>query len=87
MSVRVAVERDLAGIAERDVALAKSGLAAAALELASRMDDPENSATSVAGCARALAEALATLRALVPPVAEVDRVDELAARRTDRVTG
>lgn len=85
MSVRAAVERDLAEIAKRDKALAKSGLAASALELAERMDDPGNSATSVAGCARALAEALSTLRELLPPIAEKDALDELGARRSKRV--
>lgn len=87
MSVAAAVQRDLDAIAERDADLAASGLAASALALAARMDDSGNSATSIAACARALAEHLAALRALMPPVAESDAVDELASARAARVAG
>lgn len=84
-SVVGAVQRDLDAIAERDAALATSGLALSALALAARIDDDENSATSVAACARALAETLATLRDLVPPKTEADGVDVLAAQRAKRI--
>lgn len=84
VSVREAVQRDLDAIAERDSALAESGLAMSALALAAELDDFEVSATAKAACARALAEALGTLRELVPPAAEADALDELASRRADR---
>lgn len=84
LSVVAAVQRDLDAIADRDAALAVSGLACSALALARRVDDPENSATSVAACARALNETMATLRELVPPAAEADRVDDIAAARAKR---
>jgi hypothetical protein len=61
-----------------------SGLAASALALARELDTAENSATSKAMCARALAESLEKLRALAPPKQEADKLDELARRRARR---
>ncbi len=84
-SVAEAVRRDLDEIRLRDAALAESGLAMSALALATRIDDLDNSATSVAACARALAETLDRLRELVPPVAAKDGVDELASARAARI--
>lgn len=84
VSVQAAVERDLSTIATRDAGLAEGGIAAAALELARQLDDPDNSATSKAACSRALAEALAQLRGLVPPADAADRIDELSTRRAAR---
>lgn len=80
-----AVRRDLRQIAKRDPELAKSGLAASALALAAELDDPDNSATAKAACARALTETLDRLRELVPPAVEQDRLDELAAARAARI--
>ena len=85
VSVREAVQRDLDAIAERDADLASSGLALSALALAARMDDPDTSATATASCAKALLETLGRLHELVPAEQESDRLDELAARRTDRI--
>jgi hypothetical protein len=84
MSVVKSVEADLRDLAKRDKQLAKSGLAASALALAGEMDDPGNSATSKAMCARALAETFDRLRALAPAAQEKDRIDELSARRSAR---
>jgi hypothetical protein len=83
--VKAAVERDLNEIRNRDPALAKSGLAATALALATRIDDPANSATSISMCSRALRETLDRLRELAPEAAEQDRLDDLGARRTERL--
>lgn len=85
MSVVEAVRRDLAAIAERDAGLAECGLAASALALARELDSGENSATSKAACARALAEALDRLRELVPVAPESDALDELAKARARRI--
>jgi hypothetical protein len=46
-----------------------------------------NSATSKAMCAKELTATLRELRALAPPKAEEDRVDEIAKRRALRVGG
>lgn len=85
--VEEAVRRDLDAIAERDAALAGSGLAIAALALATRIDDLGNSATSVAACARALVEALDRLRELVPAESEADALDDLGRARASRLAG
>lgn len=85
LTVVEAVERDLKEIAALDSDLARSGHAAAALALARELDDPANSATSKSMCAKALNETLDKLRALAPPTKEADRVDDLAARRTERL--
>lgn len=84
MSVVAAVERDLAEIRKRDERLADSGLAASALSLAAEMDDATNSATSKSMCARALHDALDSLRALAPPAEEKDRLDDIAEQRAKR---
>jgi len=83
-TVREAVEADLAAIAKSEPALATSGLARLALALASRVDDTENSATSVSMCGRALADVLGQLRELTPPAKEADGIDELTRKREDR---
>lgn len=85
VSVVEATERDLAAIRRADPSLADSGLAALALALAARVDDPGNSATSVSMCGKTLADVLATLRGLVPEEVGVDGVDDLAARRDRRL--
>ena len=83
MSVLEAVEGDIAEIAKRDKALADSGLAAMAKQLARELD-ANNSATSKSMCARALMDALEKLRDLAPADDAKDRVDELGARRDKR---
>lgn len=84
LKVTDAVKRDLAQIAKRDKALARSGLAASALALAKALDEPKNSATSKSMCARSLKETLDRLRELAPPAKERDNVDDLSARRAAR---
>lgn len=84
MSVVEAVQRDLDALAERDPELARSAIGAMALSLAAQMDNPENSATSKAGCARALADTLVQLRQLATTEAQADVIDDLATRRAKR---
>lgn len=86
-TVADAVMRELARLAKRDEWLAESPLAASALALAVQMDDPGNSATSKANCARALNETLDRLRALAPPIDTRDSLDELGTRRAARLAG
>lgn len=80
MSVFEAVKRDLS---EYPPAVAKSALAASALELA-RLMDGNNSATSKAICAKALQDTLDRLRELSPPKEKADGVDDLNAQRVKR---
>lgn len=84
VTVRGAVESDLAELAKRDPHLPATALAASALELARQMDDPENSATAKSMCSRALTEVLDRLAAQAPAKAKGDRIDELAQRRASR---
>lgn len=86
-SVVAAVERDLAEIAKRDEALAESGVAMAALSLASDIDSGKTTATAKASCVRALAVAFEKLRAMLPDDPGGDQVDDLAARREARRQG
>lgn len=74
-----AVQREL-----EDLGVAGSGLGCSALRLASAMDDPD-STTSMAMCARELRETLVQVRALAASKRGPDRLDELAARREERL--
>lgn len=85
-SVVAGVKRDLADIARRDPALARSSLALSALALARELD-ADNSATSKSMCARALRETIDRLRELVPPDIEGDMVDDLAGRARLKLVG
>ena len=80
LTVVAAVERDLAGLAERAPALAESTLAATALALARSMDDPKVSATAKSHCATALQKVLGGLFEQAPEPDEDDEVDELKRR-------
>lgn len=87
MSVVAAVRRELKSLLGVDRGAAESALAAAALALAKRIDDPASSASAVASCSRALAEVLEPLRLKGMPEAPAesgDRLDELTARRQQR---
>jgi hypothetical protein len=75
------VEADLKALPSH---LARSGLAAAALSLARDLDSTETSATARAACARSLVGVQRELRALAPAREEVDKIDELRARREAR---
>lgn len=81
-----AVENDIAEIGRRAPALVKTGLAATALALAYELDHPGNSATSKSMCAKALNETTEKLIALAPAEAAKDGLDELAAKRTERLS-
>lgn len=84
MTVREAVERDLAEIRECDEKLADSSIAATALVMADQLDDPGTSATSKSMCAKALREAMDRLRDLTPPKPAGDSIDDLAKQREQR---
>lgn len=93
-TVAAALQRELDEIAKVDPDLATGTLAAAAMSLARRMDEPSTSAAGASQCARALREITAQLRALAgaianpepggPPVSGGDRLDDLAAARAKR---
>ena len=87
MSVVEAIRADLARLGKRDLALAEGGLAAAALALAERLDDPSDSATSKANCAKALLELMTRLEALAPTQVEKEGIDELRRKRQRRRAG
>lgn len=90
MRVENALKRELTSLRGVDRAAAESALAADALALARRIDDPETSASAVASCSRALAKVLGELRLQGMPQAPAaetgDRVDELASRRKARIS-
>lgn len=75
---------DLAWVAKRDKRLAESGMAAAALALAARIDDAGTHPTAVANCARELRDTMAAIRVLLPPEKVRDGVDDLQRRRSSR---
>jgi hypothetical protein len=79
------LERDLAAIAKRDEALALSTLAGVARRLAIELEHPYNSATSKASVAGELRETMDRLWAFAPAEKETDVVDDLRARRQERV--
>jgi len=79
-----AVRRDLAALKRRDKQLAEGALAQAALALAARIDDPDNSATSVSMCARELRDHMNRIWELAPAETRDNRVDDLSTRREQR---
>lgn len=78
------VEQDLERIRERDPELASSSMAAVALALAARIDDPGSSTTSISLAAGTLLGAMERLRELSPPAARSDSIDELNRVREKR---
>lgn len=82
-SVEKAVRGDLKRLGDDE--LASSGLAELALALAREVDKPGNSATSKSMCARVLNDALARLVELAPDDLEVSPLDEIRARREQRL--
>ncbi len=84
-----AVARDIAALGELGAELVSDATQATAAALAREIDDPDNSATSKATCARALGETMDRLRALVPaePPSETDPLDDLSDRRAARLAG
>jgi SpoVK/Ycf46/Vps4 family AAA+-type ATPase len=81
------VENVLRDIEKLGPEAAETGLAATALAVAQRLDDPGTSSTSVSMCSKSLIDVLRELRALAPPKIQEDRVDEIAQRRAYRVGG
>lgn len=84
-SVVEALGRELDALRRRAPDVADSSLAASALKLAERIDDPHNSATSVSMCQRAYAETFERLMALAPADDDHDQLDELTQRRAARI--
>lgn len=82
--VAASVRADLSRWERRLPGIGESGLAAMALSLAERMDDPHSSPTAVSNCARVLNETLDRIVALLPAEARLDAVDELISRRERR---
>jgi hypothetical protein len=84
-SVATAVEEDLDLIRSRDPRVADSAIAAAALRMGRELDDPFNSATSKAQCAKALHAHMDRLLELSPPGQEQKgRLHELKSVRATR---
>lgn len=84
MSVLTAVRKDIEGLGEL---AAGSTLAETALALARELDEPKNSATSKSMCAKAMIDVLRELRHVAPVKREADGVDDLRARRRQRLDG
>jgi hypothetical protein len=84
-SVATAVEEDLEQIRKRDAKVAASAVAASALQMGRELDDPYNSASAKAQCARALQAHLDRLLELSPPGQEEEgKLHELKSRREAR---
>jgi len=81
VSVFEAVERELAALPD---ALAGSGLAAVALEIARGLDGPASLAMK-SMAAKELRDTLGVLAGLAPPVERNDLVDQLRQRRDKKV--
>lgn len=81
------VEADLADLRTRSTELADSAFAGSAMTLAYEIDNPFNSATSKAMCAKALLDLMNRLRELAPPEEKRDGLDDLATRRAKRLNG
>jgi hypothetical protein len=79
-----ATEVDLALIREVDPTLADSAIAATAVRMAYELEDPYNSATSKAQCAKALAECMGRLWDQVPEKPKEDVVARIQAERASR---
>ncbi len=73
--VRKAVEADLARLSERDADVADTGLAAAALSLASALDSPDHSLAARTAATKALQGVLRELYAMAPPKEAGDELD------------
>jgi hypothetical protein len=74
------VDRVRSDLKEMGPELENSALAGAALTLAADLDNPRNSATSHAMCAKALLDVMAQLRELAPPKKAKDAIDKIRAK-------
>ena len=70
---------------QRRPGLASTARAAVAVSLAYELENPFNSATSKANCARELRELMGELMLSLPLEEQADAMDELAARRQARL--
>lgn len=82
-SVVESVEHDIELLGSK---AAESTLAATALTLARRMDDPRTSSTSLSMCSKEFRETMRELHELAPPERERDGIDDLAEQRKRRRT-
>lgn len=73
--VRAAVEVDLERLSQRGADVAETGLAAAALSLASALDRPEHSLAARTAATKALQGVLRELYAMAPPKEAGDELD------------
>lgn len=80
MTARKEVEAELKALRVADVA---PGVAAVARILAARLDAADNG-SATANLARELLKTMQTLRALAPPKASDDALDELTKKRESR---
>jgi hypothetical protein len=81
MSVVEAVQRDIEKLGPE---VAETGLAATALVLARRLDDPRTSSTSVSMCSKSLIDTMEKLHAAAPPKEVRDGITDIAAARAER---
>jgi hypothetical protein len=80
-----AAERDIAKIRERDSAVGESVIAASVVSMAHEVDDPFNSSTSKAQCAKELRQSYDSLLEQSPaPPAEESELERLRRARATR---
>ena len=76
-----AVRAELRELEKRARGISKGAVAATALAIANKLDDPETSASAAATCGRVILGALEQLRAQAPPAGKQAPIDKLRARR------
>jgi hypothetical protein len=82
--VEAATRRDLERFEQRKPGISQTALAASALKLAERIDNPRTAATAFAMIAREHRDHMEQLRGLLPPEQAKDKVSDLAAAREAR---
>lgn len=80
-----AIEREIESWRGASPKLADSTYAATAVALAYEVENPWNSATSKAYCAKELRETMTLLRAMLPADEKKDGIDDLERRRAERL--
>lgn len=80
-----AIEREIESWRGLAPLVADSTYAATAVALAYEVEDPWNSATSKAYCAKELRETMTLLRAMLPVAEKKDGINELERRREERL--
>lgn len=79
-----AVRAELRALDERKPGLKASALAAGAIAVAKRIDDPDTTAAAAASCLRALERAMTALHAQAPETTQTGQGNELERRRAKR---